>query len=526
MRTKVEIILLCMLLVIIAVTSVASIPRIISNTGDNFDTFIRNSNGNYWSSTASNIQIAIDDLNDNPGTVWLPGNTTFTLSSGIIIGDGILLDLGGSTIKPSSSFNIISMKNGSQIKNGAIDASEITFNHACILFDGHYQIDELGSSVLSQVENLYLKSANQKGKGIYMVCDDKTAVEKIVFVTCRSIRTRDFEYAIHLECSGGSTSYDNFINGNNFFDIIGKGDKYFIYLERDTSLNHVQSGVEGNYFENCIFQAGTETECVLHIDGESNIFDVYTWDWWKASGSVSYDLTSDSQGCYLRVQGGADDLVDSGNDNTIFIPISGNMTIDELNIDERLFVHSINQNSNVELFTGTTTNPILYLCGYDSGETATKQLGLTILSDGTARIQSDKDLSIRVETDNGELHIQDNAESDINCFYASGTGENKLLKVFGRDSGDSYRGSVNIQWGDGTRDSGIITSTNGDLILEADGGQVSFTSEVKVKIYRQSSPPDIEDNTVAYWYNSAGSSAYTILDVDGTQYYTSMSTTY
>ena len=54
-----------------------------SQNGDDFYTFIRNSNGNYWEPTGANIQAAIDDIGSN-GAVWIPPGE-FMVSSSIEI---------------------------------------------------------------------------------------------------------------------------------------------------------------------------------------------------------------------------------------------------------------------------------------------------------------------------------------------------------------------------------------------------------------------------------------------------------
>jgi len=59
--------------------SVPAPTRVISDTGDNVDTFIRNSNGGIWDASGANIQLAIDDLGTEGGTVWIPdGNYDFS----------------------------------------------------------------------------------------------------------------------------------------------------------------------------------------------------------------------------------------------------------------------------------------------------------------------------------------------------------------------------------------------------------------------------------------------------------------
>ena len=83
-RTKIETIFAVFIMISLLALSVPAPTRTISDTGDDVTTFIRNSNGNYWTATAANLQTAIDDLS-NGGTIWLPGNTTFDIDTGYYI---------------------------------------------------------------------------------------------------------------------------------------------------------------------------------------------------------------------------------------------------------------------------------------------------------------------------------------------------------------------------------------------------------------------------------------------------------
>lgn len=52
-------------LLILVGISVESLTRTLTDSSDTMDRFIRNSNGKYWDVTASNIQVAINDLEMN-----------------------------------------------------------------------------------------------------------------------------------------------------------------------------------------------------------------------------------------------------------------------------------------------------------------------------------------------------------------------------------------------------------------------------------------------------------------------------
>jgi len=80
LRTKIEAGIIIFVLFTVGISSVLSVTRTITDSSDTLDTYIRNSKGNYWSATAANIQLAIDDLNSTDGgKVWIPSGV-FTLT--------------------------------------------------------------------------------------------------------------------------------------------------------------------------------------------------------------------------------------------------------------------------------------------------------------------------------------------------------------------------------------------------------------------------------------------------------------
>ncbi|MCD4739609.1 right-handed parallel beta-helix repeat-containing protein [archaeon] len=68
--------IIVLLLVLTTIYLVGSVTRTISDSQDNKETLIRNSNGNYWEPIGANIQVAIDDVAmSGGGKVWLPPGT-------------------------------------------------------------------------------------------------------------------------------------------------------------------------------------------------------------------------------------------------------------------------------------------------------------------------------------------------------------------------------------------------------------------------------------------------------------------
>ena len=302
--------------VLILCSLITSATQNIPDVHNDLETYIKNSNGNYWESNASNIQMAINDLDNNSGTVWLPGNMIFELSSTLILHQNVILDLGGCIIKPSGDFNIIDIRESTTLKNGIIDVSGIdTFDHACIYINGIHFIDTHENT--TKIFNMELRSANQQGKGIFFHVDDDR--QGIGWVRCHVISTNAFEYGILLQCDNDGESYGSWINGNTFTDLRGRNDKYFIYIERNTNVKEPWSAVGGNIFETIQFQTTKNTQCVIYNEGWGNMFsNLMLWDWQLAgSGKTSILFTHDSQQCFLSFRGGSADIIDNGARNTI-----------------------------------------------------------------------------------------------------------------------------------------------------------------------------------------------------------------
>jgi len=106
LRTKIEATLAILLLVSIVAASVVSLTRTISDSHDDFDTFIKNSKGNYWECTGENVQVAIWDLNSTDGgTVWVGDDVT--LSSPLRLRNNVILDFEKNQVTLDSDIEFI-----------------------------------------------------------------------------------------------------------------------------------------------------------------------------------------------------------------------------------------------------------------------------------------------------------------------------------------------------------------------------------------------------------------------------------
>lgn len=78
LRTKIEVTIALLMIIGLAAVTAVSVTRTITDSGDNFNTFIRNSKGHYWDCTGDNIQTAINDLGTDGGSVVVGGPVTLT----------------------------------------------------------------------------------------------------------------------------------------------------------------------------------------------------------------------------------------------------------------------------------------------------------------------------------------------------------------------------------------------------------------------------------------------------------------
>jgi hypothetical protein len=318
LRTKVEVIITIFFLIIPSVVAVTSMTRTISDTHDDIERFIRNSNGNLWEATGSNIQTAIDDLGitfgveqfgGTHGTVWLPGNMTITTSSTIYIKDYVTLDMNGCCLQPNGNFEAINLSVGSEIKNGIINVSGITnYNKACIGLNSHRPIGFRCHP--PKIIDMTLISDNTRGIGIYLHTWGTTYKQNINNLIVNNVKINNFSYGIYIHHTYSSA--ESYINGNMFSNIIMYGCETFI------KVSEVGPEASGNYFYNIHCHCTSDTECIIWNNGIGNVYDtIIVYNWNNNSGTrTSYNFSVDSPGsahhaahqCYLSFIGGGDDI--------------------------------------------------------------------------------------------------------------------------------------------------------------------------------------------------------------------------
>ncbi len=356
-----------MVLLILTVGSAGSVTRTITSTSDNIYSLIKNSNGNYWEANSNNIQIAINDLDNNHGTVWLPGGRTFYLTNTLVIQENVILDMGGSEFRlPAGvNINVVELKDSSTIRNGVIDVSgqqhdgtwpppgsawstntSFSTPSACIYLDASSYIESasieyMSLESISDGYNLmgptpprfYSSNYLGLGYGIYLHASNTNTPQRISNINVKHVYLRAFEIGIFINNERNPADGENgaFIQYNNFEYLWFYGTSYGIEISRNSNVDKDRCSVGYNRFNMIQFQTGKPsywggeelTWGIICTDGRGNSFtNIMMWDYTgnhRGNGPAIY-FTSDSENCYLHIYGLADGwLSNSGSNNNLLL---------------------------------------------------------------------------------------------------------------------------------------------------------------------------------------------------------------
>jgi hypothetical protein len=145
---------------------VSAVTRIISDSNDNYYTFIRNTKGNIWEPTGANLQAAINDIGTDGGTVYV--GSDITLTNSLTLKNYCIVDFQGNTITLQNNKPFINI-------SYSLDYSTVR-NVNVIVSDGQsspviYFYSPAGGTKLvvrhNSFENIYIKNPsplNTKGE--------------------------------------------------------------------------------------------------------------------------------------------------------------------------------------------------------------------------------------------------------------------------------------------------------------------------------------------------------------------------
>lgn len=367
--------------------------RWFNDSQDNIYSYIVNSNGNYWTATGANVQVAINDIGvDNQGTVWLPGTNT-TVSSTITLLRNVTLDLGGGSLHAAADVNVIEMMPASRLKNGEIYTDAVAdFSHAAIFLDGRNNFnvhqDTAGNKSGKHTDILHIDviAGEQNGYGIHMLIPNTEGDHNIGFVNVEDYSSDGTNKSIFFDNQYSGSGQGGWINGNTFSNLQSCLDGWFIYVDgqMQDGTTELRTATSGNIFNNIMYQEHIDAIGAIYVEGYGNIFDnVIIWDWDNdeagAPDDPSYDrncsiyLSEVSK--YTKVTGtyGISSTLNEGQYAlTNSVSSMFNTTFRAIVLPSNAANRGINpgwsSSTGIGFYHSTSANPYTYWYGYVTGD--------------------------------------------------------------------------------------------------------------------------------------------------------------
>ncbi len=317
-------IFILLFLVLTTLYLVGSVTRSLSDTQDNKDTLVRNSNGKYWEPTGANIQAAIDDVaSSGGGTVWV--GSDITLTSTINMKDNVQLDFLNNEVTLNNDIEFVRFEDRVQhaIVINAIVYTSASHTEAIITL----YLNSGGSwdvrSRYNLIENIKIYGqpmdrSSHEWIGIHILMDGDGDISMNTF---RNIFMWGAGDGILLECNHNGA----YANGNVFEDIFISGFVKGVWFE---SVDDDAFGA--NVFDNVKLQtigggfnpaAGYQDDDLYGVgvfSGNGNHFDhCLVWDWYIAD-KPQYQWRIGANSWYTRIdthasaKWGRDDVLDEG----------------------------------------------------------------------------------------------------------------------------------------------------------------------------------------------------------------------
>jgi len=311
LRTKIEVAFALLLLISVSVASVISLTRTISDSHDDIDTYIRNSNGNYWEATGSNLQLAINDIGNDGGTVWVGSDVTLSSEITIHNNDHLILDFQGKqvTLDDDISFINVTATKYTTIRDAKVLITSGHTESIIKLYNAPYAqwADRIRYNTIENIQIANPSSTYKDYTGIHIY----VGTSNMLGNTFENIRMWGCKIGIHLECPGPN----GWFNGGHFENIYI--DQYETGIWFDTV--GPSKGFNQNVFSDIKMQtADYSKDGFKDINGAQNHFyGCLVWDWYAATaGNHDWSISSEAYGTYICAHYIAD-ILDDGSDTTI-----------------------------------------------------------------------------------------------------------------------------------------------------------------------------------------------------------------
>ncbi|WP_335870604.1 hypothetical protein [Bacillus sp. 2205SS5-2] len=257
------------------------------------------------------IQQAIDSSKDSTnGVVKLLGNREYLITSTIIVREGVSLELGlNTTVYLEGDTNGFMLEKDASIQNGTIEVVNPKFGSDVITIHGNGRHWSMNKTQINNV-TLLNTSGNNKGTGLALYAEE--AGDYISFMHIGRVKIIGFDKGILLQARKTKKDEYNWVNGNQFIDIVLEDCVNCIVIDGGTGYNEAS----GNDFRGLQIQISENTKNILTVTGTDNRFEGIIWDEHLLQhSSPVVKFTSDSARSYFYTNLDLDYIEDKGDNN-------------------------------------------------------------------------------------------------------------------------------------------------------------------------------------------------------------------
>lgn len=320
LRTIIEVFCIVSLwIMLVTAVTVMSVNRTITDTGDSSYTLIRNSKGHYWDCTEANIQVAIDDVGTDGGTVWI--GSAMTITSPIKPKNYTQIDFLGNkvTLGADISFLNVTTCSYATVKNAYVYLSEYQTAPVILLYiplGGNGWTNRVRYNTFDNINIIHHDSHWISGWGWreHNFTGIKLEINNgsMLYNTFSNIKMDGGLIGIHLEALNASYGWGN----GNYFENIWI-DAFVTGVEFDSTAG---DGFNRNIFEHVKTQSSNfSIDGFKNISGNGNHFmNCLIWDWYVVENTSGYEwsITSSAYDTVILAEMTAD-VLDNGHDTNI-----------------------------------------------------------------------------------------------------------------------------------------------------------------------------------------------------------------
>jgi hypothetical protein len=258
------------------------------------------------------IQQAIDESYRNKGgLVQLSGNKHYVIRSGLVIKEGVTLQLGQNTkILIDGDFKAIELEKNASIENGILEVVDPRFNSEVIYLDGKHRFWSWERTSIHNV-SIINSSGSYQGTAISLLSKGKNNF--IGFVNFTENNVAGFDTGISIAVHNGKKDGQSWINGNRFVNMTLDDCVNYIFIDSSVSIPNESSG---NQFSGLQIQLSKASRTVMEVNGSYNIFQGMIWDQHLLDeDQKAVHFTKESSNNKLKMNVDEFSINDEGNEN-------------------------------------------------------------------------------------------------------------------------------------------------------------------------------------------------------------------